>query len=193
MSNQLPSTAPLGSRADCRDQEIWDDYFQRLKAWATGRLQPRIQRVFGAEDLAVEALNKFLKAEKRGQTPPLDRPDEVWRFLLRVAKNTLLNCVDAELCEKRGGGKVRGESIFLGASGINSSSEQGFDNFAAAEPGQRDRVAQLIEALPDRALQSVAQLKLEGFTNQEIAERMNLSCRSIERKLGLIRELWLVE
>lgn len=34
-------------------------------------------------------------------------------------------------------------------------------------------------------------MKLEGYTNAEIAERRNRSERTIERKLHLIRELWL--
>jgi DNA-directed RNA polymerase specialized sigma24 family protein len=32
---------------------------------------------------------------------------------------------------------------------------------------------------------------MEGFTNEEIAERLGITCRSVERKLQRIRERWL--
>jgi hypothetical protein len=36
----------------------------------------------------------------------------------------------------------------------------------------------------------VALTKLENYTNQEIAGRLNPSLATVERKLGLIRKLW---
>ena len=53
------------------------------------------------------------------------------------------------------------------------------------EEGQR-----LLEALEDEKLQQIALWKLEGYTNDEIAEKLDLTTRSIERKLQRIREKW---
>ena len=38
-----------------------------------------------------------------------------------------------------------------------------------------------------------AEWKLEGYTNEEIASRLGLVCRSVERKLRQIRHLWAQE
>ena len=66
---------------------------------------------------------------------------------------------------------------------------------------ERDRPAELVSALVeecqrllrslgDAQLQAVAQWKLEGFTNEEIAGKLTCTPRTIERKLRLIRAVW---
>jgi len=58
----------------------------------------------------------------------------------------------------------------------------------AAEECQR-----LLSLLPDDSLQEIALAKLEGYTNEEIAERLHCAPRTVERKLGKIREAWELE
>jgi hypothetical protein len=55
----------------------------------------------------------------------------------------------------------------------------------AAEEFQR-----LMVLLDDDCLRQVAQCKLEGYLNQEIEQRLGLTCRSIVRKLRRIRHVW---
>ena len=44
--------------------------------------------------------------------------------------------------------------------------------------------------LLDDDQRAIADAKLEGLTNPEIAERINRSLRTVERKLRVIRSLW---
>jgi DNA-directed RNA polymerase specialized sigma24 family protein len=44
--------------------------------------------------------------------------------------------------------------------------------------------------LPEGDLRDIAVAKLDGFTNDEIAERLGVQTRTVERKLRTIRELW---
>jgi hypothetical protein len=44
--------------------------------------------------------------------------------------------------------------------------------------------------LDDDRLRQIAEWKLESYTNEEIGERLGLACRSIERKLKQIRQVW---
>jgi len=46
------------------------------------------------------------------------------------------------------------------------------------------------EQLQKEPLRTVARLKLEGYTNKEIAQQLDCSLRSVERKLWLIRRKW---
>ena len=48
----------------------------------------------------------------------------------------------------------------------------------------------LINALPNDHVRDVAKAKLEGLTNDEIANRMNCGLRTIERRTALIRTVW---
>jgi DNA-directed RNA polymerase specialized sigma24 family protein len=58
----------------------------------------------------------------------------------------------------------------------------------AAEECQR-----LLSILPDDVLRQVAQLKLEGYTNEEIADRLQCAPRTVERRLHRIRDRWSAE
>ncbi len=47
-----------------------------------------------------------------------------------------------------------------------------------------------LEALADRELRQIALWRLEGYTNREIAGRLDCTERSIERPLERIRSKW---
>jgi DNA-directed RNA polymerase specialized sigma24 family protein len=48
-----------------------------------------------------------------------------------------------------------------------------------------------LEALGDSELRRIALLRLEGYTNREIADRFDCTERSIERRLERIRSRWM--
>ncbi|MCA9137541.1 MAG: hypothetical protein KDB00_12305, partial [Planctomycetales bacterium] len=48
-----------------------------------------------------------------------------------------------------------------------------------------------LEQLSEATLRGIVSLKLHGFTNEEIAEKLGCATRTIERKLSLIRRLWI--
>jgi DNA-directed RNA polymerase specialized sigma24 family protein len=53
-----------------------------------------------------------------------------------------------------------------------------------------DEYQRLLGLLGDVELRSVALWKVEGYTNEEIAEKLGCVVRSVERKLQRIRILW---
>ena len=54
-----------------------------------------------------------------------------------------------------------------------------------------DEHRQLREALGDASLCQVLDLRLEGYTREEIAERMGCAVATVKRKLDVIRQTWL--
>jgi DNA-directed RNA polymerase specialized sigma24 family protein len=48
----------------------------------------------------------------------------------------------------------------------------------------------LLRLLRNRELQAVAVWKMEGYTNEEIAAKLDYAPRSVKRKLQLIRDRW---
>jgi FixJ family two-component response regulator len=53
-----------------------------------------------------------------------------------------------------------------------------------------DELRYRLNVLRDDGLRQVAKLILEGWSNQEIAERLDCHVRTIERKRDLIRRAW---
>jgi DNA-directed RNA polymerase specialized sigma24 family protein len=59
--------------------------------------------------------------------------------------------------------------------------------FAAQAIEQYER---LLASLQREDLQQLAVWKMEGYTIQEIADKMGCAARTVDRKLRLIRHLW---
>ena len=53
-----------------------------------------------------------------------------------------------------------------------------------------EQCQRLFQRLGDPELQEIAQQKMEGYTNGEIAARMKRALRTVERKLQMIRQIW---
>ena len=67
---------------------------------------------------------------------------------------------------------------------------------ADREPGPEfiasfnENLARAINRLEQEKTRQVALLKLEGYSNREIADHLEISLSSIERKLRIIRVTW---
>ena len=53
-----------------------------------------------------------------------------------------------------------------------------------------DQLEKLVDEFDDPQLKRIAHLKLEGYTNEEIAEELSTSTRTVIRKLKRIRKEW---
>jgi DNA-directed RNA polymerase specialized sigma24 family protein len=53
-----------------------------------------------------------------------------------------------------------------------------------------EEAERLLGTLPSSDLVELALLKMEGYTNEEIAQRWQKAERTVERKLRLIRQFW---
>jgi DNA-directed RNA polymerase specialized sigma24 family protein len=51
----------------------------------------------------------------------------------------------------------------------------------------------LLDLLGDERLQALAVARMEGYSNEELAARLGVAPRTVERKLQKIRELWAQE
>ncbi|MEL6104824.1 MAG: ECF-type sigma factor, partial [Planctomycetota bacterium] len=62
---------------------------------------------------------------------------------------------------------------------------------AEDEAVSKEVLEQFLEQLSEATLRGIVAHKLEGFTNEEIAEKLGCATRTVERKLNLIRRLWI--
>ncbi len=179
---------------DAAVADLWNRYFERLVHLARQRLGTTPRRVADEEDVAVSVFRCLCAGAEHGRLAEIADRGDLWRVLVTM---TLRKTIDQQrrlAGKRRGAGKVRGESVFLRKSGEQASPglQQFSDNIPTPqmmviieEEGQR-----LLEALEDDKLKQIALWKLEGFTNDEIAGKLSLTTRSIERKLQRIREIW---
>src|SRR5262249_30524229 len=93
---------------------------------------------------------------------------------------------------KRGGGLVQGEE----ALGATEDEDGALAQVVGNEPTPAfaaqvaEECTRLLDRLGDAELRKVTLWKMEGYTNDEIAERLGCVERTVERKLRVIRGLW---
>src|SRR5438270_586549 len=54
----------------------------------------------------------------------------------------------------------------------------------------REQLEQLLDTLTDPTLRQIAEWRMEGSSNAEIARRLDRAVRTVERKVELIRLIW---
>jgi len=174
--------------------ELWDRYFERLVHLARQRLGTTPRRVADEEDVAVSVFRCLCAGAEHGRLAEISDRGDLWRVLVTMTMRKTIDQQRRLAGKKRGSGKVRGESVFLNKAGEQRS--PGLQQFGDTIPTPQMLVmieeegARLLAALEDDKLKQVAVWKLEGFTNDEIAGKLSLTTRSIERKLQRIREKW---
>ena len=175
-------------------QQLWERYFDKLVRLCRKRLQDHPRRAADEEDVALSAFASLAQGIQAGRFPRLTDRDNLWRLLVVIAVRKTLTLLEAQGRHKRGSGRLRGESAFRVAQ--DSQGAQGIDQAVGDSPTpalaatMAEEFDRLMQALDDRTLQAIARQKLEGYSNQEIAERLGTTLRTVERRLQSIREIW---
>jgi len=174
-------------------QPLWNAYFSKMVTLARAKLGTTPRGVRDEEDVVNSAFFSFCEGVKEGRFPRLDSRDDLWAVLFTIVASKAAQYTRSEMRQKRGAGKLMQAS----ATGGKESSFDLFANLQSAEPTALDAammiedLGKLLEKLRDGNLQQIAIWKMEGYTNQEIANMINKSEPTVERKLRIIRETWL--
>lgn len=174
--------------------ELWEGYFQRLVRLAAKRLPANLRRTGDEEDLALSAFNSFIAGVRRDQFADLSGPDNLWGLLITLTGRKVNAHLRHQTRLKRGGGSVRGESVFLDPQEMGKSPGIGGvagDHVTADLTAELEEACNnLLEQLPDDQLKEIAVMRMDGYLVNEIAETLGLSKRATERRLQLIRTIW---
>lgn len=182
-------------------QQLWERYADQIVDVARRSLKNSSRRVQDEEDVAMIAFKSLLAGITSGKFPELDHRDQLWRLIMVITTRKAAAVIEKDHRQKRGGGEVRGDSAVMQrdpeevGSGEGSGAG-GFDRLTSEKPApdiaaiMADQMEQLLLSLPDETAQQIAALKMEGFTHEEIAKRIDVNTRTVERRLRQIRELW---
>ena len=171
---------------------IWKNYFEKLVRLSRNRLQGMPKRAVDEEDIAISAMNSFFRGAAAARFPKLEDRHDLWNLLVTITARKAIRQKRRHFAEKRGGGNVRGESVFDRPDENNA----GIGQVLGSEPSPElvtevsDCCRELMSKLQDAKLETIAKHKLEGFTNDEIAVKLDCTTRTVERKLERIRSKW---
>ena len=168
---------------------IFEQYFGPAVQLAARRLGTARRRERDEEDVAISAMQSFFAGVAANRFDRLTNRGDLWAVIAVITSRKAIRQLRRLTSRKRGGGRERGESVFADDGPGLAAAKAGGDDMAETEA--RDLGRWLIERLPEPMLRSVALLRLEGLSIDEIADSLGVVPRTIERKLARIRQLWL--
>jgi DNA-directed RNA polymerase specialized sigma24 family protein len=171
-------------------QKLWERYFERLIDQARKKLRALPHRE-AAEDVALSAFDSFCRGAARGRFPELADRENLWRLLLVITARKAAHFKRDANRQKRGG-RARAATTAHPDAGMETYLAQIVDREPTPEFAAQaaDECRHLMKLLGDPELESIALLRMEGCTVEEIGERLDFVPRTIKRKLRLIRNLW---
>ena len=176
--------------------KLWNRFFDRLVEIARQQMAVMNRRVVDEEDIAIGVMAALCECAKRGKLPTVQNRDDLWQQLLSWLKHDVIDQLRLAGSAKRGANQVRGDSVFRDAGNGRWNEPRGFEQIAeqVATPAvlveMEEQFRVLLHRLPEPALREITIFKMEGYTNDEIAEKMGVSSRTVDRKLKLIRSFW---
>ena len=108
--NQLDDQSSQAAR------KIWEHYYEKLIRYASRKLGDAPRRMVDEEDIVVSAMHSLHRGLRDGRFPDFASRDDLWRILLTITSNKAKKSIRREMTQKRGGGAIRGESIFVRAN-----------------------------------------------------------------------------
>jgi RNA polymerase sigma factor (sigma-70 family) len=170
---------------------IWTRYFRDLLELARHNLNKRIRRREDEEDVLQSMYKSFCLRQQRGEFDLASR-DALWKLLVTITLRKARNAAKKQMREKRDVGReqtIAGQDD--GESGQWVLEQMDSSGPSPAEAALlNEALERRLEALDDVQLTEIALWRLEGYTNREIADRLDCTERSVERRMERIRNRW---
>jgi RNA polymerase sigma factor (sigma-70 family) len=181
----------LRQGGDLAAARLWDHFLQRLTRLVCDRLRSVRRTVSDEEDVIIDACEACFRALRDGRYPNVKNRDDLWKLLAVIAER---KAIDQIRRGQKGVDGMRADGSFTIVSD-NTSIVDGLQQLPCTEPTPEfavifaENFRTQLEKLDDH-LANVALLKMQGYTNQELAARIGRSVPTVERNLRLIRETW---
>ena len=179
-------------------QRLWERYFGCLVLETRRWLRHTPRQAADEEDVALSAFDSVCRRAAQGRFPRLFDRNDLWQLLVVIAFRKTCNQIKHERARRPPNGHVINASAL--AAGPGGDEGALFADLIGRGPGPAlaaqtaEECRRLLAELGSEELRQVALWKLEGYTNEEIAPRMNggegRSLATVERKLKEIRLRW---
>ena len=181
-----PGEDVLVSRWRAGDQDaarlIFERYVAQLLALASRRISQRLASRVDPEDIVQSVFRTFFHRAREGQFQ-IDDPDDLCKLLARITVHKTLRQIAFHKRAKRNACLETGQG---------DDDADHMMSLLASEPTPEDTVAlydQMDHFLGQLGTEDrlILQMRMEGYTNVEIAEKLDITDRKIRRLLERIR------
>ena len=103
-------------------RQLWQRYFQKMVEASRKKLGGTRRRAADEEDAAISAFDSLCRGVAKGRFPRVSDRVDLWPLLLTLTAQKAVDLIRRENRQRRGSGKVRGDSVFAdmeGAGGLD--------------------------------------------------------------------------
>jgi RNA polymerase sigma factor (sigma-70 family) len=171
---------------------IWRRYFRDLLELARNNLNKRIRRREDEEDVLQSMYKSFCLRQQRGEFD-LSGRDALWSLLVTITLRKARNTAKRHMRDRR---DIAREQTIADSDDEGESAQWALEQMDATGPSPaeaavlNEALERRLEVLADLELRQIALWRLEGYTNREIADRLDRTERSVERRMERIRSKW---
>jgi RNA polymerase sigma factor (sigma-70 family) len=171
-------------------QNLWNRYSEELLRVAKQRLGMSPRGIGDEEDVALSVFGSIFRGVAEGRFQNISTRDELWWLLLTITKRKTVDHIRRETAQKR---HQPGQNP---SAGLRASAQISLNELVSSTPtpdflvALEEQYIRLLEMLRNDQLREIAVLRIEGYSVAEIAEKVGVSHRAVERKLPLIRAKW---
>ncbi|MEM1228029.1 MAG: ECF-type sigma factor [Planctomycetota bacterium] len=166
---------------------LWDHFVGHLHISLRRRIRPTTRALYDEEDAALSAFQSLVDGIQAGRLPDVTDRRSLWRILLVIAARKVVRRHRFDQQIRRD----RGRELSLDSAEFRDAFDLGVEPTPENLVALEEAVVELFACLPCDELRRITEMKLEGFTDREVASELRLSPRTIRRKLELIRRAWI--
>lgn len=174
---------------------IWDKCFEKLSSYARRRLKSMPASDRDGEDVALSAIDTFVRRVGKKEFSAVIDSEDLWRVLFDITAKRVAREQRRQLTKKRGGGDVKNEVDLIKSDnssvgvGINGKIDIRQQFFQQLDEDRNELLESLASVPGGEMLVKVVELHLEGNTHKEISELLGVSISTIERNMKIAKEI----
>lgn len=179
---------------DLAEKEFFEFYAPRIErvcARVLGSLPSRPGAIVSAESKAISTMRSVMISIQKGRFGELSDESGLLRLLITIATRKCRDAQRAHFAKSRGSGRLVRPSDFTDEDGSDTALDSMGQILETPffEVEMQERCERLMSILPEKD-QIIAQKRLEGYTEEEIADLIGMSRRSVQLHIKSIREKW---
>ena len=171
-------------------QKLVSRYFGKLAQFADAKTRRGIRIMDDGEDIANSVLQTIISNSAKGKLPNLQDRDSLWFLMIVIAQHAVIDKKRTAIKREQRSGPMHTMTDLMETYNLN------LDEFLADDDSQArlmdiiDCWEELLKSLTTDIDREIARLKMQSFSNREIAKLLGTIPKRVDRKVKDIAHRW---
>lgn len=164
-------------------EKLWNVYIDRLCEIARVTLTNEAARASSDQSMIQSVFDSLQRRAQCGELVALSHEDGLWKYLLEsINRKAAKLSTDAQPTD----------TSEINSTTLPSHVQLSLQKAAFKEPTADgiQEILQKLDGIEGDITRNVVLLHLQSYTDQQISERLNISQRSVHRKIAIVKKMW---